>query len=99
MQQYLCVYRWNEERELFELVSALSYSEEGLCGDGIECLLSRMMARMYPEGWSTMYWDGEMLQSPHRHNCCFGVFQDVESVVLDPNNLFDSLTSLMENYY
>lgn len=96
---YLCVYLWNERRDLFELVSAQQYSDEDLGVDGVSNLLSRMMHRQYPEGWSSMYWDGNMLQSSWRHGCVFGVFQNVESVVLDSNNLFDSLSSLMENYW
>ena len=99
MSQYLCVYRWNEQRDLFELVSAVQYDDTDVGFDGVRSMLSKLMHRLYPEGWSPMYWDGEMLQSTWRHGCAFGVFQDVESVVLDSSRLFDTLTSLMENYW
>ena len=102
MQQYLCVYRL-ERDECWHLEKCHVFHDEGDCGmDAVHMYLSNLMAKMYPQGWSTEHWIGDRVDCVW--TTCIGmcIHTNVIPTIIDAEGdvtVHASLNELLKEYW
>lgn len=101
MQQYLCVYRL-ERDDCWHLQKCHMFHDGGDFGvDGLHRHLSNLMAKMYPQGWSTEYWNWDRVDCVW--TTCIGmcIHTDTIPTIIPADSgvaIHVSLSALLEEY-